>query len=80
MLAEEASRDDFAHIAIHLGHALVEAIAENRPYDGTLNAIQVPVQLLRQITVELVQMGVEEVGLEALLLTIKGRMYGSDLD
>jgi len=60
--------------------ALVEAIAENKPYDGSLEAIKIPNTLLRSIILDAERAGVEEMGLETLILTIRGRLRNSALD
>jgi hypothetical protein len=58
----------------HAVEAIVEAIAENRPYDGTLNSIKIPTVILRQILVDANKVGAEEIGLEDLLTSMKARL------
>ena len=46
----------------------------------SLNSIRVPVVVLRQIAVELFQLGEGYIGLEDLLITIKARLAKITLD
>lgn len=76
-IAEETlgkEQGTFYSVITHVGNALVEAIAENRPYDGSLNNIRVPVSILRQLTVELVQNNIDDIGLEDLAVSLRARI------
>ena len=60
--------------------AIVEAIASNKPYDGTLNEIRVPFPVLRGIILDAQKAGLEDIGLEDLILAVRARVKNSDLD
>jgi hypothetical protein len=73
-LADEYRGNGSIRALSHAVNAIVEALAENKPYDGTLNNIRVPVPILRQLTVELVQQELDDVGLEDLIVSIRARI------
>lgn len=84
-MADHASTDReeslfVSHILAHGFSALVEAIAENKPYDGTLNSIRVPFPTLRGIILDAEKAGSEDIGLEDLIVTLRARVKNSDID
>lgn len=79
-IAEEHIGNVTIQTTYHATAAMVEAMASKEPYDGDLNAIQIPVSDLFQVTFELRQLGEETVGLESLLLSLHARYKKSDVD
>jgi hypothetical protein len=79
-LAEEYKGNGTIQAMYLATNALVETIAENKPYDGSLNTIRVPTAVLFQLTFDLKQNDLEDIGLEDLLVTLRARLRKSPVD
>lgn len=67
-------------VIAHSASAIVEALADSKPYDGDLNSLRVPVTILRQISVEATKHDMEDIGMEDLLVAIRARIKHLGLD
>lgn len=67
-------------VIAHGFSAIVEALAESKPYDGSLDAIRIPVAVVRKVYLDAAKSGEDEIGLEDLLLRLRSeyRSFGVD--